>query len=265
MAAVLLSTLGLALPVFARALGLVITAPGWGLVGVGMRIRVVLAGLIACALLPAATRGQTDPAPHVAAVFSPLACCGELVIGVALGLAGALVVGAFRQAGELIALQAALSPASVLDMEPGVGEASTPFGQLFGIIAVTTYLAIGGPARLIEAFAQSYQAFPLGGVSFGDMTTTTLALDLFGRLGRALALAVQAASPVGLALLVAGFGMAWLARGGGLRSLGGLSWPTRWALGVGLTMLLLPSAVAIAQAAWGASFYWVNGLERAIP
>ncbi len=247
-----------------RALGVALFAPGWGLPGLGARIRLLLAGMIAVALYPSASRlGAPLPieanGPRLA-----MAAVGELLIGGFLGLSGSLIVAGMRQAGELVGLQAGLSPASLLDLEPGAAmdEAATPFGHLFGLVALGTYLAADGPVRLIDALAQSYVTMPMCGDWTGAALNLDQILDLFRQLGAALGLAVQAAAPAGLALVLAGFAMAWLARGATIRTLSGMAWPLRWGLGVALVFLFLPGLAMVATAAWNGAELWVGAIHQ---
>jgi type III secretory pathway component EscT len=80
-------------------------------------------------------------------------------------------------------------------------------------------------------------------------------------LNGAVVLAFQAAAPMGLALLVAGFVMAFLARGQG-RSLSGMAWPLRWVLAVVLFVACLPGLVALLQSSWRACAHDITTLSH---
>lgn len=250
--------------VFARALGVAATAPGWGVAGVGWRLRLVLAGLLAMVLWPAASSvsiARLDVWPGALVSLSL-----ELAVGVVLGLTGALVVAAIRQSGELIAAQAGISPASLLEMEPGAGASqdATPFAHLYAIVGLCVFLSWQGPLRLVDALARSYEALPIGlGLGAGDNAHVTdalhtLAFDLAARIGQGLGLAIQAAAPVGLALLVAGLAIAILARGQEGRSLSGMAWPLRWLIAVALAFICMPALAAITQVACDGWFVWIS-------
>ncbi len=127
-------------------------------------------------------------------------------------------MAAARQAGEVIGLQAGLAPASLLapDAADGSGESLTPLGHLYGLVALAIFLAVDGPLRMVEVLVESYDALPVGlGVGRGFAVrppTPELAAAAFGQVGGALALAVRAAAPVALAMVLAGLALGWLAR-----------------------------------------------------
>jgi flagellar biosynthetic protein FliR len=251
--------------VLARALGLVWTAPGWGLAGVSARFRVMLALGLAAALAPGIVGlpgvGLRGPLGWVGLVAI------ELAIGVALGLSGALVVAGARQAGELIALNAGLAPASLLDIEPergwgpidlGAGSEGglTPLGHLHGLVAMGVFLTLDGPLIVVRALAQSFRSAQPGlGLALGTAVPglpgpNDLVREAFARVGGTLGLALQAAAPAGLALLLSGLALAWLSRSAAGRPLSGLDWPVRVALGLVVSALAVGTLATTFAAAW---------------
>jgi flagellar biosynthetic protein FliR len=219
----------------ARVAGLATCAPGWGTPGLEARLRLALIALVTLVLAPAV--GPTVQAPATTTALG-LALVVEAGLGASLGFGLALVVASARQAGEMIGLQAGLTPAAVMD--PDAGEGLTPIGHLYGLIALGAFLALDGPLQLVLGLLGSYRAFPAGsGLELLSEATVTAA---FVRVGLALAATLQAAAPVALALLTASVAMGLVARLGGSSPLGGLAWPARAALaivlvGLGLTML----------------------------
>jgi flagellar biosynthetic protein FliR len=250
----------------ARASGLAFTAPGWGLSGVTHKTRIVLAMALAFVLWPAASASGLT----LLTAFEPMlwlgTCAVEFAIGAGLGLSGALVISGLRQAGELVAAQAGLSPASVLEMEAGFNrsEAATPFGHLYGLIAMVVFLSWNGPLVLVDALAASYTRFPLGcalGSAVEKINAITMlhamALTLFRYTQVCLGFALQAAAPAGLALVFAGAVLAVLTRQGRMAALTGLGWPARWVLGMLVVLAGLPSLIAAVQGAWGGWRAWL--------
>jgi flagellar biosynthesis protein FliR len=239
----ILAWLGPSAVVLARCGGLACTAPGLGTPGLGWRIRVGLAGLLAVLLVPVvgpemASLESADPA-----IWARW-CLAEAAIGLGLGLASGLVLAGARQAGELVGIQAGLATASLFD--PEAGDGMTPPGHFYGLIALASFLTLGGPLRLVSALIESYRAIPAGGTALSEET----ARAAFERIGWALGLALQAAAPAAVALMVAGLALGLIARVGGTLQLASLTWPVRSALGMVLTLLGLAMVAGQFGDAW---------------
>src|SRR5512143_2437207 len=103
--------LGPAWLVLLRVAGLAATAPGWGAVALGGRLRLALAVLVTAIVLPVVGPGLPRFEGLPALAWAGL---GEAATGAAMGLVLGLVVAAARQAGELIGTPAGLAPALLL-------------------------------------------------------------------------------------------------------------------------------------------------------
>ena len=246
--------------VLARATGLAWTAPGLGSMfpGSGWRLRVGMAALLAGAIGPmVAGEIPIDPAgPSLAGLVGALVV--EAVVGAAIGLAAGLIVSAARQAGELVGAQAGLAPAALLAPESDGGPLN-PLGHLYGWLALAVFAALDGPLRLVSALAESYGTVPAGGGlvggprpdwPVGPEAATELAAEGFARVGRAAELAVRAAAPAGLALVVVGLALAWIGRRGSSSPAGALAWPARSVAGLTLALLGLGALAALLADAW---------------
>ncbi len=236
--------------VLARVAGLAWTAPALGTAGLGWRIRVGLAALITLAVAPAAGLGITRP-PDLASLARLVPI--EVGIGGLLGLTASLLVAGARQAGEMVGLQAGLSPAALFD--PEAGEEMNPLGHLYGLVALGSFLAMDGPLKLVGSLVESYRAIPLGGL---DLSMDTIDLA-FGRVGWALSLAVRAAAPLALAMILAGVALGLLGRAAPSLQMMSLALPLR--VGVGLLLVLL-SLMALSGVMGGA---WDEVLFHEIP
>ena len=259
---------GLAFLVAARVLGLVWTAPGWAGVAVGARIRICLAALLAVVVLPGAEAvGLVAPLPPIADWLGwSLAIGVELLIGGVLGLSAGLVVSAARQGGDLVGVQAGLSPMALLDVEAsgglvgdGEGGGVTALGQLYGWLALVVFLCVDGPLALVDALGRSFHVIAPG-LAWGDnsaLHSTELAREVFARMGGALQLTLQIAAPAGVATLLAGLALATISRMASARPLAGLAWPLRSAAGIaisGLSIVVLLGTLSAASRAWGLGF-----------
>jgi flagellar biosynthetic protein FliR len=228
--------------VVARIGGLCATAPLTALPGVDGRIRALLALMLGVVLTPL-IGPKLGEVSSVDARFVWLALT-ELLVGGLLGLSASLIVAGARQAGEIVSVQTGLSTASLFD--PETGEELSAVGHLYGLIALMVFLAMGGPLALLSALIESYQAIPPGGFRFSEASVTRV----FARVGDALALSLQAAAPVALAMTVAGVVMSWIGRLSPSVPLLALSLPVRSVVGILLVFLSLTTLAATFARAW---------------
>jgi flagellar biosynthetic protein FliR len=229
--------------IVARCGGIAATAPGWATPGLGWRFRVGLTGMLA--LVAAPVVGGNLPTELAS---SPCVLGRELVteaaIGAALGMLMGLVIAGARQAGDLVGAQAGLATASLYD--PEAGDGLTPLGHLYGLVALGTFLSVGGPLRLVGVLVESYRAIPVGGAPLSDET----ARWCFARVGWALGLSLRAAAPIAVALIAAGLALGLVGKLAGGLGLSSLTWPVRSAAGVFLAMLGLAAVAGLFAGAW---------------
>jgi flagellar biosynthetic protein FliR len=236
---------GAGLLVLARAGGLALAAPAWSQPALGYRVRVALGVLLTLVLTPLVRARLSVPGTTMELAA---ACAVEAAVGLALGLVLALVVAAARQAGELVGLQAGLAPASLLDPEALDGGEPNPLAHLYGLVALGVFLACDGPLRLVDALAASYEAIPAGGSSLSEATVAAA----FRQVSGALALALQAAAPAALAVLVAGLALGILTRSASGLQLLSLSLPVRAVAGIGCALIGLAALAARFHEVWQA-------------
>jgi flagellar biosynthesis protein FliR len=211
-----------------RVLGMCLTAPGLAIPELDVRFRIGLAAALGVVLYPVVEPSIVAPLGWQNVAFALVL---ELLTGAVLGFAAALVVAGARLAGDLVAAQAGLSTSTLLD--PETGEEVTPFGRLYGWVALMAFLALGGPLTLVRSLAESYQAVPAGGLLISAETATVA----FAHVGRALELALRAAAPVALALAMAGIVMGWLSRAAASLPFVALALPIRTVIGAVLLLL----------------------------
>jgi flagellar biosynthetic protein FliR len=147
---------------FARTGGVMGALPA--LLGVSMpvRIRLILAALIAAALMPLAA--VTMPAVMGIAPIVILVV-RELTIGLTLSFAAAIVVGAVMTAGSVIGGSMELNSGAVLRANI---EAPNALSDGFGALAALLFFVGGFHRMLILALAHSLSVAPLGVLSLPD-------------------------------------------------------------------------------------------------
>ncbi|HKI16434.1 MAG TPA: flagellar biosynthetic protein FliR, partial [Isosphaeraceae bacterium] len=126
--------------VLARVLGLCLTAPVLAVPELDWRFRLALAAALGAVLAPVVGSSVEPPATWSNAAWAGLS---ELLAGGLIGWSAALVVAGARAAGDLVATQAGLATATLID--PESGEVVNPLGRLYGLIALAVFLALDGP------------------------------------------------------------------------------------------------------------------------
>jgi len=228
--------------VLARILGLCLTAPALAIPELDWRFRLGLAAILGTVLMPVLAPLIMSP---VAWPATAQALLSEVLTGGVLGWSAALIVAGARLAGELVAAQAGLSTATLLD--PETGDELAPLGRLYGWIALAVFLAMDGPLVLVRALVESYDAVPAGRLLISHET----AMMAFAQVGHALALALQAAAPPALALILAGIVVGWLSRAAPSLPFVALALPIRSFLGLVLVLLSLSTLAVTLSGAWG--------------
>lgn len=139
-----------------RVSGLVLVAPILGAVFIPVRVRVLIAAVLAVAMLPVIAE---QPAYSPFSGNGMLTIVQEIIIGVAIGFILKLAIEAAVFAGQVISIGMGLSFATVVDPQQG----GTPLlGRLYIIIATLLLLAANAHLALIAILAKSFQFLPLG-------------------------------------------------------------------------------------------------------
>jgi flagellar biosynthesis protein FliR len=186
--------------VLARVSPLFAIAPLFSSKLVPMRVRAIVAVGLAIGLSPVVARGH-----HIDLdAFNLAALVGkEILIGLAFAYTLAALFAAVTVAGSLLGPLIGFSFGSLVD--PVTGNQSTVLQQLYAMVALLVFIAIGGDAWVIEGLARTYEVVPLSDYpALGPLVAgaNTAFVKVF-------ASALQVAAPVLLAILVtdAGFGM----------------------------------------------------------
>jgi flagellar biosynthesis protein FliR len=207
----------------ARMGGLVLVAPVFATKTLPVTVKTAIILLLTVLLVPfALTQNTAVPA------ITPETFIGDSLVGFALGLGAALLVGAASLAGDIMGTQIGLSGAAILDPTNNTSEnVLGVFGNLF---AVTMLLAVNAHLVMIDAVARSLHAIPLGSGlhAAGLLAMVKSASLLFG-------LGLQFAAPVVAAILIANTALALLSRAAPQLNLLSVAFPIQ--IGVGLVAL----------------------------
>jgi flagellar biosynthesis protein FliR len=231
--------------VMMRSTGLVFTAPIFGHHALPTLVKFGLAAALTIALTPLAG-ANSGSLPLIAA--APL----EMVIGLSLGFILSMGFQAIEVAGRVISIQLGLSLGSVFS--PTQEEAATAIDPFFSVLAGLVFLAMGLHLQIVQALANSFVVYPVGGGWPVDMAQTgaqTIAL--------ALELGVRVALPVALVLLLVELSVALLARAIPQINVFILGLPLKMLVGFAVLAMAMPSLISGAESIYRFIFSAATG------
>jgi flagellar biosynthesis protein FliR len=186
--------------VLARVGPLFVFAPLFSSKIIPTRVRGIVAVGLAIGMTGVAVRGQRLPT-------DPLGVTGVLVQNMLVGLAFAFAIGlvfsAVQAAGAITDSVSGFSFGAQID--PINGNQGGAFTQLYGLVGVALFLAIGGDAWTLRGLSRTFSLVPLARAPrLGGLVTG--AEHIFGSLFTS---AIEVAAPVMLAMLITdvAFGM----------------------------------------------------------
>jgi flagellar biosynthetic protein FliR len=171
---------------FARVGTLVMLMPGLGEQLITPRARLAFALLLSLVLFPL-VRTILPSAGNPAGVVGVL--IGEVVVGLLIGLAVRMVIGALQTAGTIIAQQLGLSFA--MSVDPAMGGQQAAIGNLLMLLGITLIFAADLHHIAIAAIRDSYALLPPAGTpAMGDAASLAVRAVALG-----FSLAVQISAP----------------------------------------------------------------------
>jgi flagellar biosynthesis protein FliR len=179
--------------VLARLVPLFLFAPLFSSKLVPIRVRGIIAVALAIGLSPLAL---ADGQPPLDALSILGLVVKEMIVGLAFAFAIGMVMAALQVAGSF--LDALIGFAFGAMVDPLTGNQGTVLAQLYGLLGVLIFIAIGGDQLVVRGFAETYNLVPLlEQPAMGALVDGALAsfVGLF-------ASALQVAAPVILALIL---------------------------------------------------------------
>lgn len=179
--------------VLARVGPLFMLAPPFSSKMVPVRARGIVAVAFALGLAPVALHGQNVPGEIL-----PIAglALKEIVVGLGFALSLACLFAAFATAGSILDTTIGFSFGSLVD--PITDVTSGPMVQVYSMVAIAVFIAIGGDAWVIEGLAKTYEIVPLLKVP----SLSALTAGAMAAFAGILVAALEVAAPVLLALLL---------------------------------------------------------------
>lgn len=219
--------------------------PVIGTRNVSVRFRVLLAILITVIVAPLL---PAMPAVDPLSGEGILITFHQILIGVAIGFVFQLVFQVFILAGQIIAMQAGLGFASMMDPQSG---ASVPVvSQFYSVLVTLVFLALNGHHAIIEAAVRSFELMPVAAQGLHRDAMWQLVLwgsDMFAG-------AVSISLPAVAALLLVNIGFGVMTRVTPQLNIFAVGFPIT--LIVGFIVMYFTLASVLGQF----EFYFVNGL-----
>jgi flagellar biosynthesis protein FliR len=186
--------------VLARIGPLFLLAPLFSAKAIPARVRGIVAVAIAIGLTPMALHGQTVPSDVLAVGALVIK---EILVGTAFAFSLGVLFAAVQAAGSLLDTLVGFSFGSLLD--PVTGNQASVLAQVYALVGLAVFIAIGGDAWVLQGLARTYALVP--------MTGTPQLSSLVGGAEHAFtsifASTLEIAAPVVLALIItdAAFGV----------------------------------------------------------
>ena len=221
--------------VFARASGLIVSAPFWGSRVVPVLVRGWVAMLLAVATYPLV--GVISIAGGLTIFSLLMALGGEILFGLVLGWMGQLLFAAMRLAGQEMEIKSGLGLLQLVD--PNEGGQSGIFGAFLELAAGLVFFSLNGHHLLIQALSSSYKVFPLAGEKF----TARLLDGLIFSTGEIFVIAIRVSAPVLIGLLLSDIALGIISRAIPQMNVFIVAQPLQFGLVLLILMLSLPTLV----------------------
>lgn len=189
--------------VLVRVTAVIMAVPIFGGISVPNKVKIGLAFLISLILLPIVKAPVQMPDSFIGIA---VALSGEILFGIAIGLAARLMFAGVETAGQVAGIQMGLGLANVYN--PATQAQLSVFAQFLNFMAVLIFLAINGHHIFIMALAKSFDLIPPYGFHLSD----ALAKGLVNMSSAMFVISIKIAAPVIVALLLVNLALGILAR-----------------------------------------------------
>ena len=180
--------------VLARISPLVATAPLFDLLALPRQVKVVLVVAMSLLITPAFLGGSLPAVDNLFAYGRLLV--NEVLVGLLIGLGMNILYSGLQVAGQIVSQLSGMSLADVFS--PGFNEDVPVFSQLFYLVALAVFVALGGHRLMIAALLDTFAAAPPGHAALGE----NFAEVVINILAQSFSLGIRAAAPLLVALLL---------------------------------------------------------------
>ena len=199
----LYATLPAFLLVLARVSGLVLATPLFSGVVIPTRVKIWFSVAMALSVFPLT---MSHIPARLTVGSAVLGLIGELALGVFIGLGVTVILLGVQLATELIGQQSGMRLGSVFN--PMMESAGTQVSQLYFLVAMMVFLAVGGDRALVRALLDSFATVPLLGFRV-SANVVGLVVDM---LTLSLTIAIRVGGPTVLALLLSFLTLGFISR-----------------------------------------------------
>lgn len=191
----------------ARAMGMILVTPAFNRLGLTGMIRSAVAVALSLPLIMPIFE-TLSAMEHVSSFVIAALLLKELIFGVLLGLVFGIPFWAAEVAGELIDLQRGSTMAQLLD--PMSTTESGVTSTLLTVMLVALFFMTGGFLLLLDGFYSSYSLWPVAELM--PQLDAQTALAVLSLLDQVMRIGVLMIAPLVIAILIADFMLAYLAR-----------------------------------------------------
>jgi flagellar biosynthetic protein FliR len=176
-----------------RIAGMMIFAPLFGSAKIPKRVKIMFTVVLAMGMMAGV---KTPPQMPATPWELTIGIAGEMAFGLAMGTMVSLIFIAAQWAGEIIGQQMGLNAGELFD--PIYGGAGNLVGDLYQMLTLTVFLAVGGQYALLRGVRASFDSLPL--LSAGiNQSLVDLLVGVFQSTAM---LAIQLAAPMLVTMLV---------------------------------------------------------------
>jgi flagellar biosynthetic protein FliR len=186
-----------------RIAGFMLFAPLFGSARIPKRARTLFAVILAMGLTPGVHQPARLP---LTSLGTAMAIGGEICFGLAMGMILSFVFIAAQWAGQMIGQQVGFNIAETFD--PQFGQSSSLIGDMYYMMTLVVFLAIGGHRQMIRGLRDSFDTLPLLAVGI-NQPLLDLVIDMFQT---ATTVAARLAAPVLTTMLIVDLTLGFLGK-----------------------------------------------------
>jgi flagellar biosynthesis protein FliR len=222
--------------VLARVAPLFVLAPLFSSKSFPARVRTVTAVALAIGISPVASHALGDATLPTGTWDLAGLMAKELLVGMAFSFGIAALFAALTTAGALLDTMVGFMIGGIID--PLTGTSASLLTQLYSMIGVLIFIAIGGDGWVIAGLARTYEAVPLLAAPDVGSLTEGVRLAFGGIFGAA----IMVAAPVMLALIITEAALGVVSRVVPQINIFAVGFPAKIAIGLLLVGASLPFA-----------------------
>jgi flagellar biosynthetic protein FliR len=168
------------------------------------RIKVLLAIMVSASIAPLIDLMNVELPSHL--LDAVIALAKELLLGLMYGTSVMMVITCLQVGSQIVGSLSSMEFATAAD--PSTQESVSVISQMMSLMAMALFVALGGHRIMIGACLDSFLYYPAGGV----LTERDWLSHVHELVGHSLSIGIRASAPAAIALLLANFVTALIAR-----------------------------------------------------